>query len=100
MHNVYIPVIAIVLVFAVIFGGQAISESHVDDDIAALLAKQLNSDDQVDLKDLKTVEKGYGTCGWFKASAQDEYAPFYYSKVNEQVTLDTTSKRYRNHCGG
>ncbi|WP_110651736.1 hypothetical protein [Salinicola peritrichatus] len=99
MHNVYVPVIAIVVAFGIIFGSQAITESHLDDDVAALIAAQLDGVDQVELKDLKEVEKGYGMCGWYKPQGQDDYTPFYYSRVNERVTLDADSSRYRNHCG-
>lgn len=98
MHNVYVPVIAIVVAFGIIFGSQAISESHVDDDIAALIATQLDGVDQVELKNLKKVDKGYGMCGWYRPQGQSGYTAFYYSKVNERVTLHANSSRYRNHC--
>ncbi|WP_189444691.1 hypothetical protein [Salinicola rhizosphaerae] len=98
MHNALIPVVAIALAALLIFGGEAISESHVDDDISALIAKQQPDAEGIELRNLKTVQKGYGTCGEYRASGSDAYAPFYYSKVNERVTLDTTSFRYRNHC--
>ncbi|WP_110630565.1 hypothetical protein [Salinicola salarius] len=100
MHNLYIPVIAILAAFAIIFGGQAISDSHVDDDIKSLLSKQLGVDSEIELQAMKEVQKGYGVCGLYQIADQDQsFAPFYYSKVNERVTLDAESERYRRHCG-
>ncbi|MDF3920114.1 hypothetical protein P3W43_14750 [Salinicola salarius] len=100
MHNLYIPVIAILAAFAIIFGGQAISDSHVDDDIKSLISKQLGVDSEIELQAMKEVQKGYGVCGLYQIANQDQsFAPFYYSKVNERVTLDAESERYRRHCG-
>ena len=44
MHNVYVPVVAILLVFGAIFGYQAFSDSQVDDDVAQLIAAQRGVD--------------------------------------------------------
>ena len=100
MHNLYIPVIAILAAFAIIFGGQAISDSHVEDDIKSLISKQLGVDSEIELQAMKEVQKGYGVCGLYQIADQDQsFAPFYYSKVNERVTLDAESERYRRHCG-
>ncbi|WP_110657651.1 hypothetical protein [Salinicola halimionae] len=99
MHNLYIPVVAILVAFAIIFGGQAISDSHVDDDIKSLISAGLDTDDEIELTAIKEVQKGYGVCGDYKTTAQREKAlPFYYSKVNERVVLDTDSRSYKRHC--
>ncbi|MGM8932962.1 hypothetical protein [Salinicola halophyticus] len=101
MHNLYIPVVAILVVAAIIFGGQAISDSQVDDDIKALISQQLGSDREIELQAMKEVQKGYGVCGLYQTAERGRDAsPFYYSKVNERVTLDAESERYRRHCEG
>ncbi|MDH4573870.1 hypothetical protein [Salinicola acroporae] len=100
MHNLYIPVAAILLAFAIIFGGQALSDSQVDDDIKSLIASQLDGDDEIELQAMKEIQKGYGVCGEYRVAGQDHsFSPFYYSKVNERVTLGAESDRYRRHCG-
>lgn len=101
MHNLYIPVVAILVVAAIIFGGQAISDSQVDDDIKTLISQQLGSDREIELQAMKEVQKGYGVCGLYQTGERSQHAsPFYYSKVNERVTLDAESERYRRHCEG
>lgn len=99
MHNLYIPIAAILLVAAIIFGGQAISDSHVDDDIRSLISARLDIDDEIELTSMKEVQKGYGVCGHYStAEQQGGTSPFYYSKVNERVVLDTDAQSYRRHC--
>ena len=101
MHNLYIPVIAILAAFAIIFGGQAISDSRVDEEIKSLISKQLGVDSEIELQAMKEVQKGYGVCGQYQVADQGQrFVPFYYSKVNERVTLDADAERYRRHCGG
>ena len=101
MHNLYIPVIAILAAFAIIFGGQAISDSRVDEDIKTLISQQLGVDSEIELQAMKEVQKGYGMCGQYRIADQGQrFVPFYYSKVNERVTLDADAERYRRHCGG
>lgn len=97
MHNVYVPVIAIIAAFAIIFGAQAISESHIDDDVAERIAQSLGTDASIDIEALEEVQKGYGLCGTYLAEGR-EAAPFYYSKVTERVTLDTSDSDYAHHC--
>ncbi|MCE3026461.1 hypothetical protein [Salinicola sp. DM10] len=97
MHNVYVPVVAILLVFGAIFGYQAFSDSQVDDDVAQLIAAQRGVE-KVEMKDLQSVQKGYGLCGEYRAEGETAYAPFYYSQVNEQVTLDTQAKVFQKYC--
>lgn len=100
MHNLYIPVVAILVAFAIIFGGQAISDSHVDDDIKALISQQVDAGGGIELSSMREVQKGYGVCGLYEMTDQAIGSrPFYYSKVNERVTLDTESKSYRRQCG-
>ncbi|OLO04779.1 MULTISPECIES: hypothetical protein [Salinicola] len=99
MHNLYIPVVAILVAFAIIFGGQAVLDSQVDDDIESLILRQLDVEGDIELQATKEVQKGYGVCGLYQVVGQDQGAlPFYYSKVNERVTLDAESERYRRHC--
>jgi len=101
MHNLYIPVIAILVAFAIIFGGQAISDSGIDDDIKALISQRIGVDGEIELRAMKEVQKGYGVCGLYQTADQRQRSlPFYYSKVNERVTLDAESERYRRHCDG
>lgn len=100
MHNLYIPVVAILLAFAIIFGGQALSDSQVDDDIKSLIASQLGGEDEIELQATREIQKGYGVCGEYRVAGQHHsFSPFYYSKVNERVTLGAESERYQRHCG-
>lgn len=99
MHNLYIPVVAILVAFAIIFGGQAISDSHVDDDIKTLILQQVDAKGEIVLSSMNEVQKGYGVCGRYQTAGQStNLLPFYYSKVNERVTLDADAKAYRRHC--
>jgi len=70
------PVAAILVVFVIIFGGAAISDSQVDDDIRSLISAQLDTDAEIELR----------------------ASPFYYSKVNERVVLDAGSRSYQRYC--
>lgn len=100
MHNLYIPVVAILVAFAIIFGGQAISDSRVDDDIKVLISQEIGTEGEVELSSMKEVQKGYGVCGLYQqVEGKDGSRPFYYSKVNERVTLDAESRTYRRQCG-
>lgn len=99
MHNLYIPVVAILVAFAIIFGGQAISDSHVDDDIKQLISQQVDTDGEIELSALEEVQKGYGVCGRYRlADSASATLPFYYSKVNERVSLGADSSGYQRQC--
>ncbi|WP_110686531.1 hypothetical protein [Salinicola aestuarinus] len=97
MHNVYVPVVAIVVAFAAIFGFQAFSESHLDDDIADKIAASLGTDTGVGIETMESVQKGYGFCGTYVTDGAAP-APFYFSKVDERVVLDTDARELQNHC--
>ncbi|WP_110666435.1 hypothetical protein [Salinicola halophilus] len=99
MHNVYVPVIAIVVAFAAIFGFQAFNESHLDDDIAHRIAASLDTGASVGIEAMESVQKGYGFCGTYIVEGRDAApAPFYYSKVDERVVIDTDAREFQNHC--
>ncbi|WFF42249.1 hypothetical protein EVC62_12450 [Salinicola endophyticus] len=97
MHNVYVPVVGILLVFGAIFGYQAFNDSQVDDNVAQLIATQRGVE-KVEVKDLDSVQKGYGLCGQYRVAGETAYAPFYYSQVDDRVTLDTQAKSYQKYC--
>ncbi|WP_251977346.1 hypothetical protein [Salinicola avicenniae] len=99
MHNLYIPVVAILVAFAAIFGGQAISDSQVDDDINALIVEQLGIDHAVELQSMRDVQHGYGVCGrYLDPAAGEATTAFYYSEVNERVALGEHASAYERHC--
>lgn len=100
MHNLYIPVVLILLSIAALFGYEYMADSHVDDDIQQAISAALGAPDQMTLFDLREVNTGYGVCGHYRlASGQDEAAPFFYSKVDDNAELDAESRRYRMNCG-
>ena len=98
MHNLWIPVAAILLVAGLIFGGQAISDANRDDAITARIAERLEAQDDVGLERLLEVNKGYGLCG-DAVRAERPVLPFYYHTVTEQLALGADAPAYRENCG-
>ncbi|MBB3143341.1 hypothetical protein [Halomonas organivorans] len=97
MHNLWIPVVAILLVAGLIFGGQMVSDANRDDEIAARIAERLDTRDDIELIRVREVNKGYGLCGeYLRASRPAE--PFYYQTVSETLTLDAEAPLYRENC--
>ncbi|GEK73998.1 MULTISPECIES: hypothetical protein [Halomonas] len=98
MHNLWIPVVAILLVAGLIFGGQWMADNDRNDQIAARIAERLNAQDDVEIERLLEVNKGYGLCG--DAVRADRPAlPFYYHTVTEQLALGADAPAYRENCG-
>ncbi|KXS39837.1 MAG: hypothetical protein AWU55_212 [Halomonadaceae bacterium T82-2] len=96
MHNLIVPSLVILIAAAVIFGGQAIQESRLDDHIADAIAATLDKD-AVEVTAMREVNKGYGICGQYRLPG-GEPAAFFYNKVNEHLALGSDSRRYRNNC--
>ncbi len=97
MHNLWIPVAAILLVAGLIFGGQMVSDAKRDDRIAARIAERLETRDDVALDRLHTVNKGYGLCG-DALHADHPALPFYYHTVTERLALGAEAPLYRDNC--
>ncbi|MBB3230836.1 hypothetical protein [Halomonas stenophila] len=97
MHNLWIPVVAILVAAGLIFGGQAVSEAKRDAQVAARIAERLDTPQRVDLSHLTEVNKGYGLCGDY-ALPGGPTARFYYHTVTERLTLDDTAPLYRSNC--
>ncbi|MCK2185263.1 hypothetical protein [Halomonas getboli] len=98
MHNLWIPVVAILLVGGLIFGGQWMADNDRNDQIAARIAERLDAQDDVEIERLLEVNKGYGLCG--DAVRADRPAlPFYYNTVTEQLALGADAPAYRENCG-
>ncbi|WP_458526571.1 hypothetical protein [Onishia taeanensis] len=97
MHNLWIPVVAILAVAAMIFGGQAYSEAERDAHIAALIGDRLDSQTPADISHLARVNKGYGVCGDYALSGTDT-GRFYYNTATERLALGHDAPRYRDNC--
>ncbi len=105
MHNLIIPLITCVLAFAAIFGYQAYTDSQLDEHIAQAIAASLDGERpdelKVELTNTHEVNKGYGICGEYSlASPANSGGVFFYSEVNERVTLGADDPRYQANCGG
>lgn len=97
MHNLTIPAITILLAAALIFGGQAISDSRQDSRLEQIIAGALDTQDGVEVTAMRKVNNGYGICGRYRlASGAD--TPFFFNQVNEHLALDGESNRYRVNC--
>nr|WP_300314527.1 hypothetical protein [Halomonas sp.] len=99
MHNLYIPVIMILVTVGLVIGAATLSDGDVDTDIQHAIAATLDTSQEIVLKDMKEVNHGYGVCGWYQLSgSSDEFARFFYTKVDDEVELDIGSRRYRMNC--
>ncbi|MDR5858571.1 hypothetical protein [Halomonas eurihalina] len=99
-----VPIVFLLLLGGLIFGGQAVSAVKLDGEIQRALATKLvnvsSSADDIELKNLQRVNNGYGYCGLYKAaSSENGYASFFYNKIDGRVTLDIKSERYESNCG-
>ncbi|QEM80539.1 hypothetical protein [Halomonas binhaiensis] len=99
VHNLYIPVIMIVVAIGLVIGAATLSDGDVDANIQHAIAATLDTSEEVVLKDMKEVNHGYGVCGWYQlAGSGDEAARFFYTKVDDEAELDVDSRRYRMNC--
>lgn len=97
---VALPLTFIVVLAGVIFGGQAISASHVDSDIQRALATELNTSSAIELTQLQEVQYGYSICGLYRTSSSDSgYASFLYDTATDNIVLDVNSRQYKSRCG-
>ena len=97
---VILPLALVVVLAGAIFGGQAMSDSRVDDDIQRALAKKLDASSEIELSQLQEVQYGYGICGLYRtASSESGYASFFYDKDSENIELDINSRLYKSRCG-
>lgn len=99
MHNLWIPVVAILAVAGLIFGSQAYSEAQRDAQIAASISEHLNSQAQAEISNLKRVNKGYGVCGDY-ALSHAESGHFYYNSATKHLALGTDTPQYHDNCEG
>ena len=97
MHNLWIPVVAILAVAGMIFGGQAYSEAQRDAHIAELISERLDSQVPAEISHLARVNKGYGVCGDYALSGA-ETGRFYYNTATERLALGTDAPQYRDNC--
>ncbi|MDN3555726.1 hypothetical protein [Halomonas maura] len=97
MHNLWIPVVAILAAAGLIVGAQVVSETRRDAQVAARIAERLDTTERVDLSHLIEVNKGYGLCGDY-ALPDGPAARFYYHTVTERLALDDAAPLYRDNC--
>lgn len=97
MHNLWIPVVAIVVVAGLIFGGQAYSEAQRNAHIAETTSERLDSQAPAEISNLATVNKGYGVCGDYALSSA-ESGRFYYNSNTKQLALGTDDPLYHDNC--
>ena len=97
MHNLWIPVVAILLAAGLIVGAELVSDARRDDHIAAAIAERLDTNERVDLSHLTEVNKGYGLCGDY-ALPGGPTARFYYHTVTERLALGDAAPLYRDNC--
>lgn len=94
-----LPLALALLLGGVIFGGQALSDSHVDDDIQRALSQTLDTSSEIELAKLQKVQYGYTICGLYRtASSERGYASFMYDTQSDDVILDISSPRYQSRC--
>lgn len=99
VFNIVVPTTAILVIGGAIFGGQAISEARASHDVQQAISTQLGSE-LVEVQYLQEVNHGYGVCGLYRLPTSDQgYASFFYDKVNDRVTLDVNSPRFKTNCG-
>lgn len=100
MHNLYIPVVLILLAIAALFGYEYSADSRVNEDAQQAISAALGTPSEVVLVTSREVNSGYGLCGSYQlATAEGEAAPFFYSKVDDDAELDAESRRFRMNCG-
>lgn len=94
------PLLLALLLGGVIFGGQALSDSHMDGDIQHALAQEINHNaSDIELSKLQQVQYGYTICGLYRtASSERGYASFLYDTQNDSIELDIKSSRYKSRC--
>ncbi|RUR39333.1 hypothetical protein [Vreelandella populi] len=97
MHNLWIPVVAIVGVAGLIFGGQAYSEAQRDAHIAAMISEHLDSHKPAAISHLTRVNKGYGVCGDYELSSA-ESGRFYYNSATKRLALGADAPLYQDNC--
>lgn len=97
MHNLWIPVVAILVVAGLIFGGQAYSEAQRDAHIAAMISERLASHEPAEISHFTRVNKGYGVCGDYKLS-NAESGRFYYNSATKRLALGTDAPLYQDNC--
>ncbi|RUR53044.1 hypothetical protein [Vreelandella populi] len=97
MHNLWIPVVAIVVVAGLIFGSQAYSEAQRDAHIAAMISERLDSQAPAEISHFTRVNKGYGVCGDYKLPSA-ESGRFYYNSATKRLALGTDAPLYQDNC--
>lgn len=99
MFLLVLPVVASMALGAVIFGGEALSDSGVEADIQRALASQIPTSSLFELRNLQEVQYGYGICGSYRALDADAgYASFFYDTVNHKVVRDVNAQAFTSHC--
>ncbi|WP_110685135.1 hypothetical protein [Salinicola aestuarinus] len=97
--QVVLPLAAMVIVGAVIFGKQVLSPSQVDQEIQQAIASELDTSSSVELSQLQKVQYDYGVCGQYQLAGSDtDHAPFFYDTVNDRLTLDVDASAYTANC--
>ncbi len=99
MHNLWIPVVAILAVAGLIFGTQAYSEAQRDGQIAAIISERLDNKTPSEISNLKRVNKGYGVCGDYTLS-RAESGHFYYNSATKHLAIGIDAPLYRDNCEG
>lgn len=99
MHNLWIPVVAIVVVAGLIFGNQAYSEAQRDAHIATAISERVGSQTSAEISHLRQVNKGYGVCGDYALSGV-EAGHFYYNSATKRLALGSDDALYRDNCAG
>lgn len=97
---VVIPLLLSLLLGGVIFGGQALSDNNMDEDIQQALAQEINHNPgDIELSKLQKVQYGYTICGLYRTASSDRgYASFLYDTQHDSVELDIKSSLYESRC--
>ncbi|MEL7614910.1 hypothetical protein AAGW18_20625 [Vreelandella titanicae] len=95
MHNLWIPVVAILTVAGLIFGSLAYSEAQRDAHIAASISERLNNQTPAEISHLARVNKGYGVCGDY-ALSRAESGHFFYNSATKRLALGTDDPLYQD----
>ncbi|WP_092526835.1 hypothetical protein [Onishia taeanensis] len=96
---IIVPVLGIIALAAMIFGGQALSDESLDGEIQQALATSLDTSSAIELQNLQEVQYGYGICGAYKTADGDGFASFFYDTSRKRLTLDVNSREYTSNCG-
>ncbi|WNL38294.1 hypothetical protein RN347_13260 [Halomonas sp. PAMB 3264] len=97
MHNLWIPVVAIVVVAGLIFGSQAYSEAQRDAHISEAISQRLDRQTPAEISNLMSVNKGYGVCGDYALSGA-ETGRFYYNSATERLAVGSDEALYQDNC--